>query len=130
MPHKKRRIGKITFSGRNIPEPHELKTAKALASKGKDVEFIRPSRVQHTRTPDIIMDGIMWEMKCPMGKNKKNIANIFHRALKQSKNIIIDIRQIEIDEKEALVEIKRNAAMAKSLKKLKVVGGRNVIDIK
>lgn len=65
-----------------------------------------------------------------MGKSQRNIANIFHKALKQSKNIIIDIRHAKTSKNKILAEINKNADRIKSLKKLKVVGKKNVIDVK
>jgi len=124
------KAGRITYPYGYQPEPHELDTANVFAALGKDIEFIRPSRTQNSHTPDIMMDGILWEIKCPMGKHKKNIANVFRRAVKQSKYIIIDIRKIKISEEEAVTEVQRNAKLVKSLKKLKVVGEKDVIDIK
>ncbi len=70
---KLEKTGRITYPYNYQPEPHELATANVFAALGKDIEFIRPSRTRDAHTPDIEMDGIQWEIKCPMGKNKKNI---------------------------------------------------------
>ena len=57
------------------PEKKELETAKFFADLGKDVKFIRPSSIPNQHSPDILMDGLEWEMKVPTGKGKHNIEN-------------------------------------------------------
>ena len=40
-----------------------------IAELGKDIVFIPPHR------PDIFMDGVEWEIKCPEGNSKRTIEN-------------------------------------------------------
>ena len=51
------------------PEKHELDTAKFFSAMGKDVVFIKPSSIPNTHTPDILMDGVEWEMGKTPGVN-------------------------------------------------------------
>lgn len=57
--------------------------------------FIPASRRQHIRTPDITMIGKDWEIKSPIGKSSRTIENTIRQALKQSPNIIIDLRNLD-----------------------------------
>ena len=45
------------------------------------------------KTADIVMLGVQWEMKSPIGASKSTIGNQFSVAKKQSRNIIIDTRR-------------------------------------
>lgn len=71
-----------------FPEKHELETVNIFMALGKDVEFLTPSRTKKSKTPDVKIDGVSWEMKSPMGKSKNTIYNAMRRAVKQSNNII------------------------------------------
>lgn len=89
------------------PEKHELMAAKYFADLGKDVTFIRPSNVPDAHRPDILMDGIEWEIKSPEGKSKRVIEKNYHKAALQSKNIIFDLRRINVPEKLCLTQLER-----------------------
>lgn len=102
-------------------EQHELDVAKVLNKLGKDVEFILPSRVKFSRTPDIKMDGLLWEIKSPKGSSSRTIENNLRTALKQSKNIIIDLRRIKIDETKAIFQIKEKFIKIKTIKKIIII---------
>jgi len=55
--------GKIDISALNTPpEQAEFETAKFFAKMGKDIAFIRPSSIPNHHRPDILMDGIEWEI--------------------------------------------------------------------
>ena len=63
------------------PEKHEFDTAKYFANLEKDIYFLKPSDIPETHTPDIIMDGQEWEIKCPQGSSKRTIEQNFRQAL-------------------------------------------------
>ena len=114
--------GKIDISQLNaLPEKHEFETAKYFSALGKDVKFIRPSSMPGVRRPDILMDGIEWEIKCPQGKSDRTIENNFRKAVQQSKYLIFDLRWINIPEKQALSQIKRLYEGRKYLKKMLII---------
>jgi hypothetical protein len=46
-----------------FPERHELETAAVFFKQGFDVQFIAPSRTKGSKTPDVMIDGVLWEMK-------------------------------------------------------------------
>ena len=62
------------------------------------------------KTADIIMLGVEWEMKSPIGNSKATIENQFRRASKQSKHIVIDTRRttLEYDRIEKMLLLEMN----------------------
>lgn len=84
------------------PTEHELATASYFAEMGKDVDFIRPSNIPGVYRPDIVMDGIEWEIKSPCGSSKRTLEKNYHKAALQSQNIIFDLRRSGVPEKDAV----------------------------
>ena len=114
--------GKIDISALNTPpEENELKVAKFFSEKGKNISFIRPSSIPGQRRPDIEMDGIEWEIKCPIGKSKRTIQNNIMSAEGQSAYIIIDLRYIKLPEKECLSQIKLHFLTRSRVKRILVI---------
>ena len=114
--------GKIDISQLKIPpERHELETAKYFAALGYDIEFIPPSNSPNMRTPDIYMDGVSWEIKCPRGRSKRTIENNFRKAKEQSENIIFDLRRISISEEKCILELKQRFAQKRDVKRLPII---------
>jgi hypothetical protein len=101
------KYGKIIIPYGVIPEKHELETANFFAKLGKDIEFLKPSRIKGVRTPDIEIDGVRWEIKAPCGSSRRTIENNFRNAELQSQNIIFDLRRIGLKEKIAISQINR-----------------------
>lgn len=65
--------GKIIIAPDLNVWPHELKTAEALARAGYTVEFIRRSEEQRAKSADVLINGILWEMKAPTSSNMKAV---------------------------------------------------------
>ena len=103
------------------PEKHEFETAKYFAALGKDIVFLKPSRIPHTHTPDIRMDGVEWEMKCPTGGGKYTIEENFRKAIKQSKYIIFDLRYIKFPENQCITQLKREFESRTYLQRLYII---------
>lgn len=77
------------------PETFEISAAMILAQFfDSDVKFIAR---QTSTTPDIEIAGVRWEIKSPIGNGKNNLKHQFSRAMKQSKNIVIDACRSKID---------------------------------
>ena len=93
--------GKLTQNGVHLQD-HEYKTVKLFLNQGYDVELIPRSQIQKYRQPDIMMGGVAWEIKAPIGKGKKNIENILQGAAEQSRSIIIDLHRSTMPEDEAI----------------------------
>ena len=74
---------------------HELDTARALANHGYEVEFLRTSNMPRHKTPDILMDGLQWELKSPRTDKLSAIERNLKRASKQSQNIITDTHRLQ-----------------------------------
>ena len=116
------RRGKIDISQlKTLPERHELETADYLANLGYDIEFIAPRNSPNVHTPDIFMDGVSWEIKCPKGKSKRTIENNFRKAKQQAENIIFDLRRINIPEEKCMLELKRRLAQKRDVKRLLII---------
>lgn len=116
-----KRIGKIEKEIGAIIEPHEALTADALASYGLDVVFLRPLNTYKTKTPDITMAGLGWEIKSPTSSEKTTIRNIMLKGTKQSHYVIIDTLRTNLDDEVIMEQLKQYIAHHRSIKKLVVV---------
>jgi hypothetical protein len=123
--------GKILYSPFVLLEKHEIETISFLALLGKDIKILEPVRSKGVRTPDIAMDGICWEIKCPIGNGKHTLERILKKAYHQSQNIIFDLRKIKLPEQKAISQLKREFKIRTNLKHLLVITKNNVLlDIK
>jgi hypothetical protein len=110
-----------------MPEKFELSAAGILAGYFQtDVEFIP---VSSAKTPDILIDNIRWEIKSPLGKGKNNIHHQFARAMKQSKNIIIDARRSKMDVRKVRSKLKIEARTAKTLRRLILITKEGKVEV-
>ena len=67
------------------------------------------------------MDGVDWEVKCPRGKGKRTIDNCVRKAMKQSPNLIINLRHLKSSETKAVDQLKRDFNSKPKIKKLIVI---------
>ncbi len=105
-----------------VLEKHEQATIKILADNGYDVTLIRPSTTQGQKTPDIVVDGLLWEMKSPEGKGKWTIKNIMQKASHQCENIIIDLCRLNrFPQKKYVEEVKMRFELMKLFRRLKII---------
>lgn len=111
-------------------EPHEERTVDFLREQGYDIELIPPSNSPKSKTPDLMMQGLAWEMKCPQGKSKATLENLVKKATKQSANIIIDLRNTKMDQGLAVKELMRRFNQITSIRRMIIVQGPTIIDIK
>ncbi|MDR2771963.1 MAG: hypothetical protein LBB93_00660 [Elusimicrobiota bacterium] len=118
MPPKK---GKTIIPFGSLPEPHELKTANFFNKLGYDVEFLVPVDQPNRKTPDIRMRGLNWEIKAPIGNGKHNIQHSFKDALRQSRNIIFDMRRSSMNENKSNRQIKNLFDNSKIAKRVLVI---------
>ena len=116
------KIGTIDISQlKTPPEKAEFETAKYLAEKGKNIVFIRPSSIPNQHRPDILMDGIEWEIKCPKGKSRRTIENNMRKAVIQSPNIIFDLRHIKLSEDKSIAKLEHEFEINTRLKKIYII---------
>ena len=78
------------------PRDHEILTAIFLIKQGKSPKFLAERKIANTKTPDITMDNIEWEMKSPIGSGRENLEHAFKAAVKQSENIIVITKTSEL----------------------------------
>ena len=86
-------------------EKHRKQIAFDLDTKM--LEKYYPSNIPNAHTPDILMDGIEWEIKCPQGKAKRTIETKFRHAIDQSHYIIFDLRRINLPEKQCIAQLEK-----------------------
>lgn len=102
------------------PEKHELATAKYFAALGKDVVFLPPSNIKEVYRPDILMDGVEWEIKSPQGKSRRTVEKLFRHASQQSKYIIFDLRRSNLPEDICINQLERSFSH-KRVKRLLII---------
>ena len=100
---------------------HEYATVKLLLENGFDIELIPPSQIKHLRMPDIMMNGIPWEMKAPEGNGKYTVQNTMQDAAGQSRNVIIDLRRCKMHEDQAIKEFEREYNKSRHIRRLKII---------
>ena len=115
MPKKQ---GTIIANG-VVLEKHENATVVFPTSKGFDIELIQPNFER--KTPDIKMEKLFWEIKRPTANSKYTIPHAFKSALKQSPNIIFDLRSSKLHQEQALNRLKKEFELSKGVKQLKVI---------
>ena len=126
------RDGKIIIGpGLNV-WPHELRTAEALARAGHTVEFVRKSEVDHQRTPDVLIDGVPFEMKAPKSGRIDMIHKNVRRALRQANCVVFDSRRMKVLPDRAIErELRARAEEARSLRRLLYINRHGkVVNIK
>lgn len=126
-----RKLGIITTEYGAFPEAHEIATAKIFIKNGFDVRFITPRRVKNMKTPDVEINGILWEIKSPTSTGKQTLQRLLKKAAKQSDNIIIDDRRTNSDDAYYFKELKRLSSLSHSIRRLKLITkSGKIIDIK
>ena len=114
--------GRIDISQLNIPpDKSEFAVAKFFAELGKDIVFIQPSAIPGQHRPDIFMDGVEWEIKCPKGGSKRTIENNMRKALLQSRNVIFDLRYMQLPERDGLSKLEKEYKINSQLRKLYII---------
>ena len=115
-------LGKIDISELNTPpEQAEFETAKYFAALGKDITFIRPSSIPNQHRPDILMDGVEWEIKCPVGDSKRTIENNMRKAIKQSHNVIFDLRHMGMSDSQCVSQLEQQFNKRSQLRRLFII---------
>ena len=120
--------GKLTQNGVHLQE-HEYATVKLLSEKGYNVELIPPIQIKGVRTPDLTVNGVMWEMKSPTGAGKHTIKHTLQNATHQSGNVIIDLRRCGLPEAKAVKELEQGFKLSKRFRRMKIVlKSREILD--
>ena len=120
--------GKIITNGVHL-EDHEFDTVKLLRDQGLDIELIPQSQIKGLRRPDIVFQGISWEMKSPKGNGRNTIKHTIQNAGHQSSNIIVDLRRCRLSTDDAVKELEYYFKISKRIRRLKIiVDSENIID--
>ena len=119
----------------NPPLPHEVNMASVLAQHYQTaVEFIVPPDDYKRKSADIIMFGVEWELKCPIGASKATVENQIRRISQQARNIVLDTRrtalEYDIIEKKVLYELKNRPSMKRINKFILIDKFEKIIEIK
>lgn len=120
--------GKVIVPANANPWPHEQRVAKILALAGHAVEFIPES---NTKTADILLDGVEFEIKSPKSANANSLEHILKKAVKQSCNIIIDTSRMKnIRDDNTWRFLVNQARLRKQIKKLIMITKQGqIIDV-
>lgn len=112
--------------------PHELRCARILAAQGHEIEFLPCIEGDGLKTPDLIMDSVIWELKSPESSNIKSLQRILRRASHQSQNVIIDCaRATKLSDDRIERELRSLLPHIKAIKRLLMVKkDGTLIDIK
>ena len=129
----KQKTGTITIPPGVFPDRHEKMTADFLAEKlGFDVVFLVPARRANTRTPDIRMAGVLWEIKSPSGRGSRTIENCLRTALLQSPNIVLSLRRMDarIPTYKLVREVERQFRLSRNINRIIIITKQQkIVDI-
>ncbi len=115
-----------------VLQSHERATVEFLVEHyEKVISLIVPSYTPHNRNPDFMMDGVLWEMKSPQGKNLRTVEHAFKNAAKQSENIVIDLRRTKLATSSAVKLLEKRFNLSRHVKRLLVITREeNVVDFR
>lgn len=116
------------------PNQQEIEVVNILVINNiptASVKFLKPTRARGAKTPDITIDGIQWEIKSPKSNGSRTIEHAVRSASKQSENIIIDLRQSQLNTNRAISQIKFHSLRRTNIKRLIVITkSEAILDIK
>lgn len=106
---------------------HEQATIDYLVALGKNIELLIPSHTRGNKNPDFVMDGLLWETKSPTTSSFDNLAVMLRKAVKQSPNIVVDIRRMKKAEKVTISFLTHYFERSRSLKRLTIINQSSTI---
>ncbi len=109
-----------------------MDTARAIADAGYDVEFAHRMWGNRVTSPDVVINGVVWEMKSPQASDRKAIERNLRKASKQSQNIIFDSQRMKgASDAEIERQLRKLCLHIKAVKRLLFIDrDREIIDIK
>jgi hypothetical protein len=117
----------------NPPEPHEVEAAWILARHFSTVvTFIIPVNDYGRKSQDIVLLGVICEMKSPRGKSKKHtIKDQFDRATSQQASVLVlDGRRTKLSDEHILAKIRHELNHRRRIKRVIFISKtEEVIDI-
>ena len=101
------------------PEEHEVSAAWILARYYNcTITFLPKLEGYKLKSADFSMQGLLWELKSPIGNSKTTISNNLINAKQQSPNIIFDARRTKLADTKIEKELVKMLAAKKSISKL------------
>lgn len=116
----KRKAGRLTTNN-VVMETHEYVTINTLLVDGNDVEMLRKTRTPHSKSADIMMHGMVLELKSPTGDKLRTFDRIIHRAIHQSQNIVIDLRRTKMADNIAVPLLAKMFWQMRSMRNLWII---------
>lgn len=117
--------GYIKYNGAKLEE-HEKSTLNFLSENGYNIEVIQPQNTPKMKNADIVIDGVVWEMKCSQGYSERGIERLFVKAKKQSSRIIIDLRLTKIDKIRAMNRALKEFEKRREIRSLMVISEKGI----
>jgi len=108
-------------------EEHEYQTVKTLIFNGYDIELIPTSQIKGLRTPDISINGVLWEIKSPIGNSKNTAKHTIQNAAHQASNIIVDLRRCGLPQDSAIKDLRKHFDYSRRLKRMMIITKEEVI---
>ena len=108
----------------NPPEEHEVETAWALARHfGTVVTFLIPTDGYLISTQDMVMNGVIWELKSPVGSSRNTIGNLFRLlSKKRARNIVIDSRRTKLKDDAITDKIRNEIKHRRTMRRILFIG--------
>lgn len=127
-----KRQGNITAPSSLNIQSHEMDTARAIADAGHDVTFVHRSWGNRVTSADVVIDGVVWEMKSPQASDRKAIERNLRKACKQSTSIILDSQRMKgASDQEIEKRLRGICPHIKAIRRLRFINReRRIIDIK
>lgn len=112
--------GRLAKNGVRLLE-HEMETVEYFLARGEDVGLIVPRNKSGKKDADFRMKGLIWEAKSPTSNNHKTLTVTMRRAVKQSSNVVVDLRRIRGDDMKMRNELEKLFNEMKQIKNLLVI---------
>lgn len=120
--------GKVIIQAGANPWPHELKTAEALSAAGYAVEFIKKSEIDHENSADIMIAGILYEMKSPTSSHLSVVKKNIKKAMSQSMSIVFDSKRMRnVKDYQVLHELEKQLHENRKIKSLLFVDKKRFV---
>ena len=85
------------------------------------MELIPKSNREGEHSADIKIGRLLWEMKAPKGEGSSLMKNTIQKAVKQSENVVLDLRRTKRHQTKCLSEIKREFVNSKSIRRIMII---------
>lgn len=108
-------------------EKHEYDTILFLTTIGYDITLIPPSHIPNIKTPDFIMNKTKWEMKSPRGESRSTLEHAFQAAMKQSTNVVFDLRRTHMLDSKAIRILEQLYGYSRSVRRMIIITKRQKI---